>query len=190
METITDQSFRDHLATVDAKGHRKWIFAQKPRGKWYNARTYISWGFFMLFFTLPFISVNGQPLFLFNIPAARFILFGKVFWPQDFFIFGLTMVTFIIFIILFTAAFGRLFCGWVCPQTIFMEMLFRKVEYLIEGDAPQQKLLNSAPWTTRKIFKKTLKHVSFYLLAFIIANTFLSYIIGVRELWKIMTEPK
>ncbi|MBN8852016.1 MAG: cytochrome c oxidase accessory protein CcoG [Sphingobacteriales bacterium 50-39] len=189
METITDQSFRDHLATVDAKGHRKWIFAQKPRGKWYNARTYISWGFFMLFFTLPFISVNGQPLFLFNIPAARFILFGKVFWPQDFFIFGLTMVTFIIFIILFTAAFGRLFCGWVCPQTIFMEMLFRKVEYLIEGDAPQQKLLNSAPWTTRKIFKKTLKHVSFYLLAFIIANTFLSYIIGVRELWKIMTEP-
>lgn len=99
------------------------------------------------------------------------------------------MVTFIIFIILFTAAFGRLFCGWVCPQTIFMEMLFRKVEYLIEGDATQQRLLNNAPWTTRKVFKKTLKHVSFYLLAFIIANTFLSYIIGVRDLWKIMTEP-
>ncbi|HVU58497.1 MAG TPA: cytochrome c oxidase accessory protein CcoG [Puia sp.] len=189
METITDQSFRDHLATVDAKGRRKWIYAQKPHGKWYNARTFISWGFFILFFTLPFVSVNGQPLFLFNIPAARFILFGKVFWPQDFFIFGLTMVTFIIFIILFTAAFGRLFCGWVCPQTIFMEMLFRKVEYLIEGDAPQQKLLKNAPWTTNKILKKTLKHVVFYLLAFIIANTFLAYIIGVRELWKIITEP-
>ena len=194
METITDQpssdqSFRDHLATVDAKGHRKWIYAQKPRGKWYNVRTYISWGFFILFFTLPFVSVNGQPLFLFNVPAARFILFGKVFWPQDFFIFGLTMVTFIIFIILFTAAFGRLFCGWVCPQTIFMEMLFRKVEYLIEGDATQQRLFNNAPWTTRKVLRKTLKHVSFYLLALIIANTFLSYIIGVRELWKIMTEP-
>jgi cytochrome c oxidase accessory protein FixG len=189
METITDQSFRDHLATVDAKGHRKWIYAQKPHGKWYNARTYISWAFFALFFALPFIYVDGQPLFLFNIPAARFILFGKVFWPQDFFIFGLTMVTFIIFIILFTAAFGRLFCGWVCPQTIFMEMLFRKVEYLIEGDAPRQKLLNNAPWTTRKVLKKTEKHVAFYLLAFIVANTFLSYIIGVRELWKIMTEP-
>jgi cytochrome c oxidase accessory protein FixG len=194
METITDQSstdqsFRDHLATVDAKGHRKWIYAQKPRGKWYKARTYISWIFFILFFTLPFVYVNGQPLFLFNVPAARFILFGKVFWPQDFFIFGLSMVTFIIFIILFTAAFGRLFCGWVCPQTIFMEMLFRKVEYLIEGDGPRQKLLNNAPWTTGKVLKKTQKHIAFYLLAFIIANTFLAYIIGVRELWKIVTEP-
>lgn len=177
------------MATVDAKGHRNWVYAQKPKGKWYNLRSYISWVFFALLFLLPFVYVNGQPLFLFNIPSARFIIFGKIFWPQDFFIFGLTMVTFIIFIILFTAAFGRLFCGWVCPQTIFMEMLFRKVEYLIEGDAAQQKLLKKAPWTSGKIMKKTLKFVSFYLLSFIIANTFLSYIIGVRALWKIMTEP-
>lgn len=184
-----DQTFRDHLATVDAKGKRNWIFAQKPRGKWYRIRTIISWGFFILFFTLPFVHIQGQPLFLFNIPAARFTIFGKVFWPQDFFIFGLTMVTFIIFIILFTAAFGRLFCGWVCPQTIFMEMLFRKVEYLIEGDAAQQKMLKKAPWSAGKVFKKTIKHLLFFLLAFIIANTFLSYIIGVKELWKIITEP-
>jgi len=188
--TVTpDQSFRDHLATVDAKGRRNWIYAQKPRGKWYSLRTYISWGFFLLFFTLPFIQVQGRPLFLFNVPAARFILFGKVFWPQDFFIFGLTMVTFIIFIILFTAAFGRLFCGWVCPQTIFMEMLFRKVEYLIDGDAPRQKLLKAAPWTAGKVFRRFVKHLAFFFLAFIIANTFLSYIIGVKELWKIATEP-
>ena len=184
-----DQSFRDHLATVDATGRRKWIFALKPGGKWYNLRSYISWLFFIIFFSLPFIYMKGRPLFLFNIPNARFIIFGKVFWPQDFFIFGLTMVTFIIFVILFTAAFGRLFCGWICPQTIFMEMLFRKVEYLIEGDAPAQKLLKKAPWNTEKILKKSSKHILFYLLAFIIANTFLSYIIGVRELGKIMTEP-
>ncbi|RYG31998.1 MAG: 4Fe-4S binding protein, partial [Chitinophagaceae bacterium] len=125
-------SFRDRLTTVDEKGKRKWVFAQKPKGKLYNIRTWVSWGFFALFFTLPFIRVNDRPLFLFNIPAAKFIIFGKVFWPQDFFIFGLAMITFIVFIVLFTAAFGRLFCGWVCPQTIFMEMLFRKVEYLFE----------------------------------------------------------
>src|ERR1700743_3152663 len=154
METIADQSFRDHLATVDAKGRRKWVFAQKPSGKWYRLRTYISLCFFILFFTLPFVYVHGQPLFLFNIPGARFIIFGRVFWPQDFFIFGLTMVTFIVFVVLFTAAFGRLFCGWVCPQTIFMEMLFRKVEYWIEGDAAKQKLLSKAPWTGSKIGKK------------------------------------
>lgn len=184
-----DESFRDHLATVDEKGKRKWIYAQKPRGRFYAVRTYVSWFFFLLFFGLPFIKIGGRPLFLFNIPEAKFIIFGKIFWPQDFFIFGLTMITFIVFIVLFTAAFGRLFCGWVCPQTIFMEMLFRKVEYLIEGDAAEQKLLKRSPWTGKKTFKKTAKHISFYLVSFIIANTFLAYIIGVNQLQKIITEP-
>lgn len=184
-----DESFRDHLATVDARGKRKWVFAQKPSGVYYKLRSYTSWFFFALFFALPFVYVKGRPLFLFNIPAAKFTLFGKVFWPQDFFIFGLTMVTFVVFVILFTAAFGRLFCGWVCPQTIFMEMLFRKVEYLIEGNAAQQKILKTAPWNAHKIFVKISKHLAFFLLAFLIANTFLAYVIGIRELGKIVSEP-
>lgn len=188
-ENTSSESFRDRIATVDEKGKRKWVFAQKPKGKFYNIRTWVSWGFFALFFALPFIKLNGRPLFLFNIPDAKFIIFGKIFWPQDFFIFGLTMVTFIIFIVLFTAAFGRLFCGWVCPQTIFMEMLFRKVEYLIEGDAAKQKILNKSSWTAEKIRKKLTKHVAFFLLAFIIANFFLAYIIGIDELKKIISEP-
>jgi cytochrome c oxidase accessory protein FixG len=187
--TNPKESFRDRIATVDEKGKRKWVFAQKPKGRFYNIRSWVSWGFFALFFTLPFIKMNGRPLFLFNIPEAKFIIFGKIFWSQDFFIFGLTMVTFIVFIVLFTAAFGRLFCGWVCPQTIFMEMLFRKVEYVIEGDAAQQKILKAAPWTGTKIRKKLTKHIAFYLLAFIIANFFLAYIIGVDELKKIISEP-
>lgn len=189
VEIQHDESFRDHLATVDERGKRKWVYAQKPKGKFYSIRTYVSWFFFILFFGLPFIKPGGRPLFLFNIPEAKFIIFGRIFWPQDFFIFGLTMITFIVFIILFTAAFGRLFCGWVCPQTIFMEMLFRKVEYLIEGNAAEQRLLKKAPWTADKIFKKGGKHLSFYLLSFIIANTFLAYVIGVDQLGKIIVEP-
>ena len=183
------ESFRDRLATVDAGGKRKWVFAQQPKGKFYNIRTLVSLGFFILFFSLPFIQLNGRPLFLFNIPEARFIIFGKIFWPQDFFILGLTMLTFIVFIVLFTAAFGRLFCGWVCPQTIFMEMLFRKVEYLIEGNAAQQKLLRNSGWTAKKVRIKLTKHLAFFVLAFVIANFFLSYIIGVNALKKIITEP-
>jgi cytochrome c oxidase accessory protein FixG len=194
-ETETNQptgqpeSFRDRIATVDAKGKRKWVFAQKPKGRFYNIRTWVSWGFFALFFALPFIKLNGRPLFLFNIPEAKFIIFGRIFWPQDFVIVGLTMVTFIVFIVLFTSAFGRLFCGWVCPQTIFMEMLFRKVEYLIEGDAAKQRLLKNSPWTGEKISKKLIKHIVFFLMAFIIANFFLAYIIGMDELLKIISEP-
>jgi cytochrome c oxidase accessory protein FixG len=184
-----DEAFRDRIATVDEKGKRKWIYAQQPKGRFNKARTVVSWVFFLLFLSLPFIKINDRPLFLFNIPEAKFIIFGNIFWPQDFFIFGLTMVTFIVIIVLFTAAFGRLFCGWVCPQTIFMEMVFRKVEYLIEGDASQQKRLAASPWNKNKIAKKLTKHALFYGLAFLIANYFLAYIIGVEKLWKIITEP-
>ncbi len=186
---IVSPSFRDRIATVDAIGKRKWVYAQKPKGTFYNARTVVSWGFFILFLTLPFIKVNDRPLFLFNIPEAKFILFGAIFWPQDFFIFGLIMVSFIVFIVLFTAAFGRLFCGWVCPQTIFMEMLFRKIEFWIEGNAAQQKDLDQSNWTLKKIRIKTTKHLIFFGIAFIIANYFLAYIIGIDNLWKIITEP-
>ena len=182
-------SFRDRIATVDEKGKRKWVYAQKTKGKLFNIRTWVSWGFFALFFALPFFQYKGRPLFLFNIPEAKFILFGRVFWPQDFFIFGITMITGIVFIILFTAAFGRLFCGWVCPQTIFMEMLFRKIEFAIEGDAPAQRLLDKGPWNRDKIVKKTTKHFVFFLLSFIVSNFFLAYIIGMDELLKIIREP-
>ncbi|MCP2830367.1 4Fe-4S binding protein, partial [Salmonella enterica] len=87
----------------------------------------------------------------------KFILFGAIFWPQDFFIFGLGMLIFIVFVALFTVVFGRLFCGWACPQTIFMEMIFRKIEYWIEGDAGHQKALKKAPWTADKIKKRVSK---------------------------------
>lgn len=186
---IETEAFRDRIATVDESGKRKWIYAYQPKGKFYNIRTVLSVFYFLIFFGLPFIEIDGRPLFQFNIPEAKFIIFGKIFWPQDFFIFGLTMVTFVFFIVLFTAAFGRLFCGWACPQTNFMEMMFRRVEYWVLGDAPAQRQLKNAAWTGKKIFRVGLKHVLFFLLSFIIANFFLAYIIGIKELEKIITEP-
>ncbi len=185
----TTENFRDRIATVDESGKRKWIFTYQPKGRFYSIRTVLSLFYFVIFFGLPFIQIDGRPLFLFNIPNAKFIIFGKVFWPQDFFIFGMTMITFVFFIILFTAAFGRLFCGWACPQTNFMEMMFRKVEYLILGNAQKQQALQKAPWTVSKTFKVVLKHLVFYLLSFIIANFFLAYIIGIKDLEKIIVEP-
>src|SRR5690606_33544 len=119
----------------------------------------------------------------------KFILFGQIFWPQDFFIFGLGMVIFVVFIALFTMIFGRIFCGWACPQTIFMEMVFRRIEYLIEGDAAHQKILKNAPWNLNKIVKKFSKWAIFWIISFVIANTFLAYIIGIDELKQIVVEP-
>lgn len=192
METVAgthDDSFRDSISTIDKEGKRAWIYAQKPKGKLYNARTFLSIFYLATFFGLPFIQIHGEPLFLFNVLERKFILFNVVFWPQDFFLFGLGMLIFIIFVALFTVVFGRVFCGWACPQTIFMEMVFRRIEYWIEGDASHQKMLNKLPWTREKILKKTAKGVVFFLVSFVIANTFLAYIIGIKEVSEFYTEP-
>jgi len=182
-------SFRDKVATVDKSGKRIWIFPQKPDGKYYSKRTVLSILYLIIFFTLPFIKYHDHPIFMINILERRFILFGQIFWPQDFFIFGIGMILFIVFIALFTVVFGRVFCGWACPQTIFMEMVFRKIEYWIEGNAAQQKLLAESPWNTNKIIKKVSKWAIFWIISFIIANTFLAYVIGIDQLEKIVTEP-
>ncbi len=178
-----DQTFRDAVGTISKEGNRNYVIPQKPGGKLYNLRSYFSYFYLILFFTLPFIKVEGEPLFLFNVLERKFIFFGKIFWPQDFFIFAIGLLTFIVFVILFTVAFGRIFCGWACPQTIFMEMVFRKIEYFIDGDANQQKKLKAMPWNTEKIVKRVIKIFAFFSLSFLIANFFLGYIIGIDELW-------
>ena len=142
----------------------------------------------IVFFAVPFIKYNGEPLFLFNVPEKKFILFGSIFWAQDFFIFGLGMLIFIVFIALFTVVFGRLFCGWACPQTIFMEMIFRKIEYWIEGDANYQKALKKAPWNADKIKKRVLKFLAFYSVSFVICVTLLSYVISIGNVFSILKD--
>lgn len=183
------QEFRNHLATVTKEGKRKWIFPKKPSGRFYNARTIVSIILLAFLIITPFIKVNGHPFLLLDFPNRHFILFGVPFGPHDFHLFVLAMISFIVFIVLFTVIFGRIFCGWACPQTIFMEMVFRKIEYWIEGDAIQQIKLKNAPWTAQKIFKKTLKHLIFFAISFFIANIFLSYIISMDKLIEIVTDP-
>lgn len=181
------EQFRDKIATVNEKGKRIWIYPKKPKGTLFNKRKWVSYFLLLLLFGMPHIKINGLPLLLFNVVDRKFIIFGKIFWTQDFFIFAVAMIVGVVFITLFTIVFGRLFCGWICPQTIFMEMVYRRIEYLIEGDYKQQQRLNKAPWTAKKIFKKTLKQTLFFGIAFLIANTFLAYIIGAEALWEIQT---
>lgn len=185
----TQESFRDSVATISKEGKRNFINPKKPKGRLYNLRTRFSIIYLVVFFTLPFIKVNGEPLLMFNVLERKFIIFGMVFWPQDFFIFGIAMLTFVVFIILFTVVFGRIFCGWACPQTIFMEMVFRKIEYWIDGDAAAQKRLKSMPWNTEKTVKRTSKFVLFFAISFIIANFFLAYLISMDELMGYLKAP-
>ncbi len=181
--------FRDRISSVDEQGSRKWVYASKLTGRYYTYRNYSSLVYLILFFGIPFIWVHNQPLVLFNILEGKFILFSKIFWPNDFFIFAVAMISFIIFIALFTVIYGRLFCGWACPQTIFMEMVFRKIEWWIEGSPGQQKTLNNHIGTPEWWIRKSIKHSIFFGFSFLIANTFLAYIIGIDKLYKMIQEP-
>ncbi|MBP6334258.1 MAG: cytochrome c oxidase accessory protein CcoG [Bacteroidia bacterium] len=185
---VKEDSFRDSISTISKEGKRNWIYPKKPKGFLHNKRIIVSIILLIMLFSGPFWKWDGHAMFLFNVLERKFIIFGIPFWPQDFFLFVLAMLTFFVFIILFTAVFGRVWCGWACPQTIFMEMVFRKIEYAIEGDSSRQKALAHSGWTSEKIRKKFLKHSIFFLISFLIANTFLAYLIGVDKLGLLITE--
>jgi cytochrome c oxidase accessory protein FixG len=159
------------------------------RGKLYKYRTLLSYFFLGLLFAAPFIKFNGEQLILLNILERKFVFFGIIFWPQDFYLFVLALLSFVVFIVLFTVVFGRVFCGWACPQTIFLEMVFRKIEYWIEGEPVKQKKLNERPMDLDKFARKAAKHSLFFMISFFIANIFLAYVIGSDTLLSIITEP-
>ena len=188
METTENEVFRDSIGTIDEEGKRKWVFPKKPSGPLYEKRKLVS--YFLLAFLLaaPFIKINGNQFLLFNILERRFNIFGFPFWPQDFYLFVVSMLIGVVFITLFTVGFGRVFCGWICPQTIFLEMVFRRIEYWIDGDRNKQMRLDRQKWDAEKIKKRLLKWFIFLVISFLIANVFLAYLIGGDKLIKYITE--
>lgn len=188
-QKVNWSDFRDHIATADKEGRRKWIYPRKVSGKFFRRRTWLSWLLLVIMFTGPFITINGNPLLMINIPDRKFVVLGQIFCPQDMIIFAIALLVFFTGVIVFTTAFGRLWCGWACPQTVMMEMVFRKIENLIEGDAPRQRELNRAPWQSGKAVKKILKHAIFFALSFLVGNVLLSYVIGWQQLFEIVTTP-
>ena len=176
------ENFRDSIGTLNEEGKRAWVYPKKPDGKWYEYRKYVSYVLLAFLFSAPFIKINGNQFLMFNVLERRFNIFGFPFWPQDFHLFVICMIIGVVFVILFTVAFGRLFCGWVCPQTIFMEMVFRRIEYWIDGDRGKQIRLDKAPWNVEKIRKRVLKWSIFFVISFLIANVFLAYLIGSDQL--------
>lgn len=121
------ENFREHLANVTDSGKRIWIYPKIIKGVFYKYRTYLSWFLLGFFFLAPFVKIGGYPLLLLNVFERKFVIFGQPFWPQDFYVFVFLALTILVFIVLFTVVFGRVWCGWACPQTIFMEMVFRKI---------------------------------------------------------------
>ncbi|MDH6253099.1 cytochrome c oxidase accessory protein FixG [Chryseobacterium sp. H1D6B] len=185
---IENEDFRNSVGTMDESGKRKWIFPRKPKGKYTNYRDYTSYILLALFFGLPFVKINNNPFLLINVIDRRFFIFGQPFYLQDFFILALGAVTSVIFVMLFTVVFGRIFCGWLCPQTVFMEMVFRKIEYWIEGDRNKQMKLDRQDWDAEKIRKRVLKWSVFILISLVITHFMFMYIVGYEKVFQIMQE--
>ncbi len=183
---LYDEEFRDTIATVDEKGKRIWLFPKKPGGTLHRWRVVVTVVLLSIFFSGPFLKIGGRPLLLLNIFERKFVILGQAFWPQDFVLLAITLITLFVFIILFTVVFGRIWCGWLCPQTIFMEMVFRKIEYWIEGEGPAQRRLMDEPFGFNKIGKKTVKYTVFIMISVLIAHTAMAYLIGINQTLEII----
>jgi cytochrome c oxidase accessory protein FixG len=188
MSKIADDSFRDSIGTINKEGKRAWIFPKKPSGYFYDKRKILSYFLLVFLIASPFIKVNGHQFLMFNVLERRFNIFGFPFWPQDFYLFVISMIIGVVGLALFTVAFGRIFCGWFCPQTIFMEMVFRRIEYWIDGDRGAQIRLEKQEWNAEKIRKRVTKWFIFFIFSFLIANVFLAYLIGSDQLVKMIED--
>ena len=191
-ETLIDaalETFRNELASIRPDGRRRWVYARKPSGFFYRWRTRLSWLLLAFLLLAPFVRVGGLPLMMFNVIERKFVFFGLLFWPQDFYMVVLIALAALVTLMLSTVTVGRVWCGWLCPQTIFMEMLFRKIEYAIDGSAEQQLRRHRGPWDAARIWRTVVKQAIFFALSFAIANVFLAYVIGSDALWVIITDP-
>ena len=180
---------RNRLSTVADDGHRIWVYPDFVKGKYQKMRKVVA---FLLLFVLmagPWLRIQGEPLLLLNIVDHEFVILGQVFLAHDGFLFAWTMLTAAVVLIVVTVVFGRVFCGWVCPQTVFLEFVFRPIERWFEGKPQAQRRLDAGPWNFKKIARKGGKWSVFFGVSFAIANTFLAYFIGSEALLAIQTDP-
>jgi cytochrome c oxidase accessory protein FixG len=176
----------DTVTSINADGSRFIIHPADVKGRftrWRRISALLLIGIYML---LPWIPINGYPAVFLDVLNRRFHLFGITLAAQDmwllfFFVSGLAFLLFYV-----TAFLGRVWCGWACPQTVFLEHVYRRVERWIEGDSAARKALDKAAFDGTKLFKRALKHILFIIFAAIIAHMFLAYFISIPQVWSWM----
>ena len=171
------------LSTLNRDGSRRWIRPKLSQGRYYRRRFFTAWGLIATFTLIPILKLGGKPLMLFDIPKREFTFFGATFLPTDTFLLMLLLFSIFIGIFLITAVLGRVWCGWACPQTVYMEYLYRPIEVLIEGGRNRQLKLDAEGANARRL----IKNVVFLLVSGFLANTFLAYFVGWDQLLGWMT---
>jgi len=187
MDKLSDQDFRDRPNNIDASGQRKWINAKQPKGKWYLRRNIVGYILLAFLIVAPFLKIKGHPFMLLDILNRKFYIFGQMVFAEDTYILALVMAVIVVSIVLFTVIFGRLWCGWACPQTLFLELVYRKIEFLFDGNGRKGNKRKDA--SERSGWRFFAKHALYILISIFFTNVFLMWFIGPEQLWKIISEP-
>ena len=167
------------LSTLNEDGSRRWIRPRPSPGAWWHRRRVLAYVLMFVFFVIPYLELNGRPLILLDLPRREFSLFGATFLPTDTLLFMLLFVSTGIGIFLLTTLFGRVWCGWGCPQTVYMEYLFRPIERLLEGGFRGSMRLDKQGALAGR---RPLKYAIYLLLSMFLAHTFLAYFVGIHQL--------
>jgi cytochrome c oxidase accessory protein FixG len=177
---------RNSVTTIRADGSRPFLFPADSRGRFTQLRRYSALALIGIYLLLPWVKVNGYPAVFLDVAERRFHLFGLTFAAQDMWLlfFVITGVGFSLIFI--TALLGRVWCGWACPQTVFLDHIYRRIERFIDGDAIQRRRLHEAAWTAGKVFKRGLKHGLFMVVSAGIMHLFLAYFVSIPEVWAMM----
>lgn len=173
---------KDRVATHDPDGKRLWIYTADVKGFFRKYRTLSQLLLITIFLIGPWIKIGGHQLILLDVVHRKFAFFGVTFWAHDVPILLLVILIFLFTIGFVTTIWGRIWCGWACPQTVFIDGVFRRIERFIEGDAIQRRKLDDSQIGFEKIFKKSLKWSLFTVCAMIIAHSFLGYFVGTDKL--------
>lgn len=176
------------VTTINQDGSRYFLHPTDVRGKWTTLRRLVALVLIIIYVALPWIPVGGHPAVFLDVEYRTFHLFGFSLPPQDLWVlfFGITGMGFALFVV--TSLLGRIWCGWACPYTVFLDHVYRRIERWIEGDALERKALDAAPWTGVKIIKRVSKHALYALIAALIAHVFLSYFVSLKRLYGFMQE--
>lgn len=172
------------LPTLNEDGTRRWIRPKPSHGQWWRRRRVVAYSLMAVFFAVPHVRVLGKPLFLMDLPRRQFTLFTYTFLPTDTLLFMLVMATGVLGIFLVTAFFGRAWCGWACPQTIYLEFLFRPIGRWFDGGYTGSRTLDKqGSWFTKR---RIAKYATFFVLSLFVAHTFLAYFVGTDHLYQWM----
>lgn len=176
------QSPEEVLSTMSKDGKRRWLYPVPSKGVFHRWRMILGYFLIVLFAGLPLIIVGGKPAVLLDIARREFSFFGSTFYPTDSFVLLLFMVGILLTVILATALLGRVWCGWGCPQTVYLEFVYRPIERLIEGPEHVRARRNKGPWNMDKVWRKALRFVVYLAISLLLAHIFLAYFVGWADL--------